>query len=131
MRKKSAKWTRLTEWEHWPTYTYYVPLLPFFFMRFLKAGHPNHYLTANPGIRYSGNGTESKFITLSLVPEKYRPISLLATPERRQNLEKKLEELGLSFPLIVKPDRGFRGYLVKKIDSAQALSKYLNQVQTL
>lgn len=130
MRKNSAKWTRLTEWEHWPTYIYYVPLLPFFFLRFLKEGHPNHYLTANPGIRYSGNGTESKFNTLSLVPKKYRPISLLATPENRKNLEKKLEELGLSFPLIAKPDRGFRGYLVKKIDSAQALSNYLNQVQT-
>ena len=128
--RKSAKWTRLTEWEHWPTYTYYVPLLPFFFMRFLREGHPNHYLTANPGIPYSGNGTESKFNTLSLVQEKYRPKSLLISGEDRNDLEKKLRENGLHFPLIAKPDRGFRGYLVKKLDSPEALSKYLKQVTT-
>jgi hypothetical protein len=128
--RKSAKWTRLTEWEHWPTYTYYVPLLPFFFMRFLREGHPNHYLTANPGILYSGNGTESKFDTLSLVQEKYRPKSVLITGKNRIDLKKKLRENGLQFPLIAKPDRGFRGYLVKKLDSPEALSKYLSQVTT-
>ncbi len=128
--RKSAKWTRLTEWEHWPTYTYYVPLLPFFFMRSLKEGHPNHYLTANPGISYSGNGTESKFDTLSLVGEQHRPKSLLVTAENRNHLEKQLREHGLHFPLIAKPDRGFRGYLVKKIDSWEALTKYLEQVKT-
>lgn len=130
MRRKSAKWTRLTEWEHWPTYTYYLPLLPFFFMRFLREGHPNHYLATNPGIPYSGNGTESKFNTLKLVPKKYRPKSLLVNSENRNDLEKELQALGLSFPLIAKPDRGFRGYLVKKINSAEALSHYLNKVRT-
>lgn len=128
--RKSARWTRLTEWEHWPTYTYYVPLLPLFFLRFLKEGHPNHYLTANPGIPYSGNGTESKYNTLSLVEEKYRPRSLLVGPNDRSNLEEKLKALRLDFPLIAKPDRGFRGYLVKKIDTRQALNRYLSQVST-
>lgn len=128
--KKSAKWTRLAEWEHWPTYTYYVPLLPFFFLRFLREGHPNHYLTANPGIAYSGNGTESKYNTLSLVHENYRPVSLLITQNNRNNLQTQLQKQGLSFPLIAKPDRGFRGYLVKKIDTWEALSKYLEQVTT-
>ena len=130
MKRKSAAWTRLTEWEHWPTYTYYVPLLPFFFMRFLKEGHPNHYLAANPGIPYSGNGTESKFNTLRLVSEEYRPKSLLLKPEKLTNPEKELNRIGLNFPLIAKPDRGFRGYLVKKMDSAEALSRYLEQVTT-
>jgi len=128
--RKSAKWTRLTEWEHWPTYTYYVPLLPFFFFRFLKEGHPNHYLTANPGIPYSGNGTESKFNTLGLVKEKYRPKSVLVTQENRSDLQEKLREMQLDFPLIAKPDRGFRGYLVKKIDSEKALNRYLDKVTT-
>ena len=128
--KKSARWTRITEWEHWPTYTYYVPLLPFFFYRFLKEGHPNHYLTTNPGIPYSGNGTESKFNTLTLVEEKYRPKSLLLGIEDRNNLDGRLKELGLTFPLIAKPDKGFRGYLVKKIGSPEELRAYLQQVQT-
>ena len=129
--KKSARWTRLTEWEHWPTTLYYVPLLPFFFMRFLKAGHPNHYLAANPGIRYSGNGTESKHLSLNLLAPKFRPTSLLVGQgEDPPQIVRHLEELEIGFPLIAKPDRGFRGYLVKKLDSPGELLNYLENVRT-
>jgi hypothetical protein len=129
--RKNARWTRLTEWEHWPAQAYYLPLLPLFFLRYLKSGHPNHYLAANPGIKYSGNGTESKYESLQLVPPKFRPISLLARDKAEPG--KALEQVGanrLNYPLIAKPDRGFRGYLVRKIDSAESLLRYLNQVQT-
>lgn len=129
--KKNAQWTRLTEWEHWPTIAYYVPLLPFFFMRYLKEGHPNHYLTANPGIKYSGNGTESKYKSLNLVPYKYRPQSLVVNiGEPPEKVLERILELGLRYPVIAKPDRGFRGYLVKKIDCPEALIRYLNEVKT-
>lgn len=129
--KKSAKWTRLTEWEHWPTSAYYLPLLPFFFMRYLKAGHPNHYLAANPGIRYSGNGTESKHRSLSLLDPKLRPDSIVAAPgEDPDQVQKRLAELDIAYPLIAKPDRGFRGYLVKKLDTPRELQGYLNKVRT-
>jgi hypothetical protein len=129
--KKSAKWTRLTEWEHWPTPVFYLPLLPFFFLRYLKAGHPNHYLAANPGIRYSGNGTESKHQSLNLIAEEFRPSSLLVEQgENPEEVLKKLEGLEIGFPLIAKPDQGFRGYLVKKLDSPSALHSYLKRVQT-
>ena len=129
--KKSARWTRLTEWEHWPTTLYYVPLLPFFFIRFLKSGHPNHYLAANPGILYSGNGTESKHLSLSLLEPRFRPASLLVGKEEDPGqVLKNLEELEIGFPLIAKPDRGFMGYLVKKLDSPGELRNYLEKVRT-
>lgn len=128
--KKSAKWTRLTEWEHWPSFTYYLPLLPWFLVRSLREGHPNHYLTTNPGILYSGNGSESKFDTLCLLSENHRPKSLLIKAGSANILDEKLNTLGFQFPLIAKPDRGFRGYLVKKMDSKEDLSRYMNQVKT-
>ena len=127
--KRSARWTRLTQWEHWPTSVFYVPLLPLFFLRFLKEGHPNHFLTANPGIKYSGNGSESKFKTLNLMSEKYRPKGFLVFPSDRLNSAKdKMAELKISYPIIVKPDRGFRGYLVKKIESEEDLGRYLERI---
>ena len=129
--KKSARWTRLSEWEHWPAPAYYLPLLPLFFMRYLRAGHPNHYLATNPGIKYSGNGTESKYVSLGLVPSRFTPQSLLApagvSPE---NILQQVRDSGLTYPVIAKPDRGFRGYLVRKIDSPEALLRYLKELQT-
>ena len=127
--KKHATITKITQWEHWPTYAYYLPLLPMFFVRFVKAGHPNHYLATNPGIAFSGNGTESKYATINLVPQTHRPKGFLF--EKNSDPKTALKEIGqheLDYPLIAKPDRGFRGYLVRKINDQEQLLNYLNGV---
>jgi len=127
--KSNPVFVKLTEWEHWPTLMFYVPLLPYFIFRSLKAGHPFFYTVTNPAILYSGNGTESKFKTLDLLPESLRPISLLVVKnDSLLSVLEKIENLGLDFPLIIKPNIGFRGYLVKKIDSPKALENYLRHV---
>lgn len=128
MRRKLI-YTRLTQWEHWPTLIYYIPLIPFFIIRAIKSGHIAHFLTANPGILYSGVGTESKSETLKLVPKEYRPEGILVL--KSESIEKKLEcfnKKGFVYPVIAKPDIGFRGYLVKKIDSENDLINYYNKV---
>lgn len=128
MNRKSF-YIRLTQWEHWPTIVFYLPLIPFFIIRSIKAKHPFYYLATNPNIYYSGNGTESKYKTLLLVPEKYRPNSILVLKnDNYQTTLVNFKERKLEFPVIAKPDIGFRGYLVKKIDSQDALKNYLNNV---
>lgn len=129
--KSKSFYIRLTQWEHWPTILFYVPLAPFFIYRAIKAKHMVHYLATNPNILYSGNGTESKFETLSLVPEKYRPKGVWISKDRdQQNTTDQVDNLPFDFPIIAKPDIGFRGYLVKKINNKESLIKYLNQVDT-
>ena len=124
--KRNAAFVKLTHWEHWPALTYYIPLLPIFLMRSLKARHPIYYTVTNPGVLYSGNGTESKFKTLELVPEKYRPKGFLFYKnDSLEELEKRLNKELIEFPLIAKPDIGFRGYMVKKIENLDQLKKYL------
>jgi hypothetical protein len=121
---------KLTQWEHWPAFVYYLPLLPFFFIRSIKAGHPVHFIIANPGILYSGNGSESKFKTLCLLPEQLRPVSLLVSKNDKIELVPgKVKDLQLNYPLIAKPDIGFRGYLVKKMNTEADLLRYLDRVR--
>ena len=120
---------RLTQWEHWPTNVFYLPLLPFFIFRAIKAKHPIHYVATNPNILYSGNGTESKYKTLLMIPEKYRPKSILVKKNNDYNsIINELKNKEINFPLIAKPDIGFRGYLVKKIDTEAQLKSYLLNV---
>ena len=121
--------TKLTQWEHWPTLVYYIPLFPFFIYRSIKGKHLTHYLATNPGIFYSGNGTESKYKTLLLVPEEYRPNGFLTF--KTDNIKTTLnnfKKYKLEYPIIAKPDIGFRGYLVKKINSQEELIIYLDNV---
>ena len=127
--KTKSFYTRLTQWEHWPTLVYYLPLAPFFLLRSIKAKHPFFYLATNPSILFSGNGTESKYKTLLLVPEKYRPKGMLVLKnDDFQVVKEKIEKEKLEFPLIAKPDIGFRGYLVKKINSYEQLKTYIELV---
>ena len=129
--KKNSGYIKLTQWEHWPAFVYYLPLMPFFVMRAIKGGHLIHFILANPGILYSGNGSESKYKTLCLLPESMRPKSFLFT--RTDNIESiptQLKELQFQYPLIAKPNVGFRGYLVKKINAEVELMRYLEKVKT-
>lgn len=125
--KRNPAFVKLTEWEHWPTFAFYIPLLPIFLWRSIKAGHPFFFTITNPGILFSGCGTESKYKTLALVPEPLRPKShFLSKSDFSSDLQSVLNKNGFKFPLIVKPDIGFRGYLVKKIGSIEELKKYLH-----
>lgn len=128
--KRNPALIKITQWEHWPAFVYYLPLLPFFFIRAIKAGHPLHFMIANPGLLYSGNGSESKFKTLSLLTEELRPASLLVSKnDSIESVPDQLKRLQFKFPLIVKPDIGFRGYLVKKINAEADLLRYLSRVR--
>lgn len=120
---------KLTHWEHWPTMAFYLPLLPAFALRSIKAGHPIFYTSTNPGILFSGNGTESKFHTLNLIEEQWRPKGILIEKGAAlDDLSDKLKQAEIDFPLIVKPDVGFRGYLVKRLDTMESLIKYVQAV---
>ena len=117
---------KFTEWEYWPSFMFYIPNLPYAFYLALKAKNFTFYSAVNPGIENAGNGTESKYKTLELIPNHLKPKSLFVAKE--SNLETVfvgLKKLGIKFPLIAKPDIGFRGMLVEKISSKSELNEYL------
>ena len=128
--KKSSFLTHLTNWEFWPTYMFYVPLFPFFLCRIIRARNPVYYLVTNPSILYSGIGVESKYETLQLIPTEYKPITIKVEPKDSvDEIIGRIEMENMNFPIIAKPDVGFRGYLVKKINSKGALKKYISNVK--
>lgn len=107
---------------------FYVPNLPYAFYLALRAKHSAFFSAANPCIKSSGNGTESKYDVIQLVPEKYRPKSILVTPNSTfSETLSKIEISKILFPLIAKPDIGFRGLLVKKINNKTELKSYLEK----
>lgn len=119
---------KFTNWEYWPSYMFYVPLLPYAFYLALKARSFGFFSAVNPGIEGSGNGLESKYKTIQLLPKKYCPNTIYV--DIGENLEEIIPKMALNnidFPLIIKPDVGFRGLLVTKIKDENELSAYLKK----
>lgn len=128
MIKIKSFFTKLFQWEHWPTFMFYVPLAPFYIYKSIRAKHLVSYLIANPAIKHSGNGTESKFETIQLIPQQYKPKTVFVSENNSfNNVLLSIEKATIKFPLIAKPDIGFRGYLVKKIDTQNELEIYLKK----
>ena len=111
-------------WEYWPSKMFYIPLLPYGFYLMLKSKSVGFFSATNPAIEGSGNGMESKYKTIELLPNYCKPISIYI-PEYQDvdMLLSEIKEHQLSYPLIIKPDIGFRGLLVKKINSEATLTK--------
>ncbi|MCF6350268.1 MAG: D-alanine--D-alanine ligase [Flavobacteriaceae bacterium] len=123
-----SKYIKLTQWEYWPTFMFYIPLIPFYITESIKSKSFTFYLNTNPTIKYSGDGTESKYKTIKMVPEEFRPKSILLNEfENITTTLVKITKAKIKFPLIAKPDLGFRGYLVKKINSEKELQNYLQK----
>ena len=100
---------------------FYMPYLQ------LRSGHPCFFTAANPGIKTGGMGLESKFETLEKIPDYLKPKSILIkNGTKNEVVIKRLSESGITFPLIAKPDLGYRGLLVKKIKSESELKTYLS-----
>lgn len=124
--KQQPFWIRLLNWEYWPSIAFYWPMIFYAPWLMLRSRHPCFFSPANPGIYTGGFGMESKYETLHLIPEEYRPRSIFI--EGGSSFEQVLPALaaaGISFPLIAKPDIGFRGFLVKRIETAEELQAYL------
>jgi len=123
---------KFSNWEYWPSFMFYVPLLPYALYLAIRAKSFGFFSAVNPGIEGSGNGFESKYETLKLIPEKYRPKSIYVKKgDVLQEILPELKKQTINYPIIIKPDIGFRGLLVKKIHSDNELSNYLKNFNSI
>ncbi len=107
---------------------FYAPNIPYAFVHGLAARNLVFYTAVNPGIKNSGIGSESKYETLNLLPKEYVPKSVLHKPETDiQTTISKISDQKISFPVIAKPDVGYRGLMVKKIATKEELTEYLTK----
>lgn len=119
-------------WEHWPSYMFYLPNIPYAAYLALKARNLVFFSATNPAIKHSGNGSESKFSTTKLIPTAYKPISVfIEVGQSIQKTLKTVEQNVIQFPLIIKPDIGFRGLLVEKLKTETELITYLTKHKKL
>lgn len=118
----------MTQWEYWPSLAFYWPMLFYGPYLALRPKHICFFTPANPALEGGGMCMESKYHTLALMPEALRPESIFVPDGMPiEEIKRAMEASKLSYPIIVKPNVGFRGLLVKKVNSLEDLVRFIQQ----
>jgi hypothetical protein len=115
---------KFTQFEYWPWWLFYLPVLPYWLFLALKNRSLAYFSVANPGIELGGFFGESKSDILNLIDKQYLPKSIDVNKTSFDSLVILLATQGLSYPLIAKPDVGERGNAVEKINTEDELKIY-------
>lgn len=124
---------RLWRWEFWPSWLFYLPLVPWLILLALRHRSLTVWTAANPGIPHGGVVGESKHAILQQLPTSSTiPSALIesgALPNRVAEVRTLVAEGGWAFPLVLKPDAGQRGAGVQLVHDLVAVDKYLQAQQ--
>lgn len=127
---RSPFFIRLLHWEYWPFNLVYVPVAIYLVWLMIRARSFFFFSASNPSIETGGMMGESKWEIFKLMPEHLIPLTILTRED--SNLEEVKEQMNvanISYPVVAKPDRGERGWMVAKIESDVQLSNYMDKVK--
>jgi RimK-like ATP-grasp domain len=117
---------KLLNYEYWPWWALYVPILPYLFYQAWRSGSMTYFTAANPLMEMGGFIGDSKILILDHIDTKYKPNTLFfAKISNTKTAIEVMEKQGISFPFIIKPNEGERGKGVEKITNKNALDQYL------
>ncbi len=121
--KHIPKWLK---WEFWPFRIFYIPVDVLIIIHAIRSRTLSYFTLVNPGMKLGGFATYSKFEILKQLNERYLPKSFLFDHvASRIEVTNAMRSSGISFPIILKPDEGERGWKVEKILNEEAIKNYL------
>lgn len=125
-------WRRTTRWEFWPSWVIYPPVVVYII--YLGFKHNNGFMdftSVNPCMLFGGLLGESKSQILASFGPDAPEIPKFTLLENRADVSQSIDDLaefmeeeGLSFPVVLKPDVGERGQGVAIIRSWEEATEY-------
>jgi membrane protein DedA with SNARE-associated domain len=125
-----------SRFEFWPPYVFYLPVAAHYAWLSLRHWGLMVPTAANPSIYSGGWIRESKSQILDLVPDhtkQWFARHVACTKHEDADSENLLTEAeqamasaGLAYPVVAKPDEGYRGAGVQRITTAKDLATYLD-----
>jgi len=121
----------LSFFEFWPGWLFYAPVWIWIALLMLWHRSIRLPLLANPTLPAGGLVGEEKsclFARLGPAGKRYLPEWILVSPsDRPEDVARSLEDAGLAFPLVAKPDIGCRGAGVRPVRTEGELAQYRSE----
>jgi hypothetical protein len=116
---------RITNWEAWPFKLLYAPLALVWGWYMLRSGSVWFFTPSNPKITFGGMDGEAKKEMYELLPKHLYPATFTVLPgENFENIKRELQNNGIQYPFVVKPEVACQGILFRKIDNEAELQNY-------
>ena len=113
------------DWERWPFWLRYLPLVPLWCWYCIKARSFWFFTPSNPTLTFGGFEGEPKMEMYEQLPPSSYPNTLWVAPGSDINaLLKQLADQKFTYPFIVKPDVGMSGVLFRRIRTEADLRHY-------
>ena len=121
MGNSLKKWLK---WEFWPFWFFYIPVYVKYLWMSLKAGTMAFFTASNPLMEFGGFSDYSKYNVLKQIHSDFLPCTEFFPFANAKLVLERMNEKGIDFPIILKPDKGERGFGVEKIDQIKELENY-------
>jgi hypothetical protein len=119
---------RLFNWEYWSFSAVYLWIYPVWFFLCLRARSFFFFAASNPGIKNGGFIAESKKDIIAIIPPAWHPKTVFFNlPVQPDTIMQQLQQAGLQFPLIGKPNVGGRGRGVRTLHSEADVLDYASK----
>ena len=119
---------RLFHWEYWPFIAVYACILPWWLWLAIRARSFYFFSASNPAIENGGFLNESKKDIHQILPPGSFPLSLhFPKSTDPAQVFAMMNQLGLSFPVMGKPDVGGRGRGIRLIRDLSSLTDYVSK----
>jgi hypothetical protein len=124
--KTSVFFIKLLNWEYWSFGIIYTPIYFYWFYLCFKARNLFFFAASNPSIENGGFLMERKSDIYKLIPPAYYPETILIKEGLSVNdVAGIISKSNLQFPVIVKPDIGFKGIGVRKLFTLNETAEYI------
>lgn len=109
---------------YWVSTLYKYQSLGYWLMYSIYFRTITFFSAANPAVHLGGMLDDRKSDIYDLVKQKYLPKTIKII-KSESDINQLMSAEGLNFPIIVKPNVGFKGFLVKKIDNIEELASII------
>lgn len=108
----------------------YTPLSFWWVAYMLRSQSVWFFTPSNPNITFGGMEGETKQEMYDLLPTALYPTTtLISNSSSAEEMLLALQQSGIQYPFIVKPDVGWQGILLRKIENEKALLAYHEQMK--
>ncbi|MCD2422069.1 hypothetical protein LQ567_04800 [Niabella pedocola] len=116
---------KIVSWELWNFNVLYAPISPVWLWYCLRSRSFWFFTPSNPTIAFGGFEGEGKKEMYEQLPSEVIPLTIyIRNGIPFAAVLAQLEQSGLRYPFVVKPDVGMKGILFRVIENEQQLKKY-------